>query len=1020
MRGERWPIRPVPAAAVLAIALSLGLFALQRVSLGPPGEQRAASATVTIEQAGMDSRRIECTITMPLEDAVAGIEGVAQIRSVSEYGRSRVTVIAAEGERWAGLSLALRDAVQRVSAGLPSSAQKPEIVSSALSQRPVFVASVRAEGRSQAELCEWVEREVKPSFARVAGVGEVEAGGGVAREVHVGVDPRKAALRGLSLAEVAGQIARQGVLAPAGSLVAGESKLTASLASRMGSLEELAALPISLPGGPAAVALSDIATVGHGLRERESISRVDGREAVVISVQSSGTANLIALSRGLRAEAARWESMGLGFDIILDQGGALERALRAIISSLLQGLAVVTALLPVFVREGRRILVLAVSLPLTGLIAVAALAAARVSLDQHVLSGLAVGIGTILDTGIIVSEQRSVRAVRSLAPSLAASLATTLIVLVPLLFLEFVSAGIRQVAIAIGLLLVVSFTIDMLFLPAFFLLDTHRVRPLLGGLHPLGGLRHGPFRLPAVLRGALRKARRRAIRGLHLLIELTIRRRRIVLAGAGVLVIGMGAAAVLAGKDFSSSVEDTAVYAHVEFEPGATIESVDERVLGCTRRLMGREGIQRVQSIARRGSAEMQVRYDPARTSRSRAAALLQEAGAGIPGGFLYLPDAGPQGGRGIEVAIRGDDDGVLRDLAGEAARLLDRAPGVRQVVLNFKAAPPALIVAVDYRRAAGFGVRTAEVAGALRWALHGPVALKWIEGDREMDLRVMEAGARQAGRSDILAVPVRNAAGAVRTVGSLAVLAVRAEGGKIFRTDRQRTVSLSVHSRGGRIDAAAARIRTALEGLRLPAGYAVELDREVRELDRSFRLLWAALGLSAVFVFIVLAGFGESLLAPLAVLSILPTSLAFPLIAYALLGEPLRVPLLVGFIMLSGMVVNNSILVIDAIRDRRRVFTGGEGEALRHVLHAAIRGRIRPLLITSVATIAGTIPLLFARTQGAGFLSALAFVVFWGMLGSLVSTILVVPAIAAAAPGLVPPRHTTATGSGKEPGWGE
>ena len=275
-----------------------------------------------------------------------------------------------------------------------------------------------------------------------------------------------------------------------------------------------------------------------------------------------------------------------------------------------------------------------------------------------------------------------------------------------------------------------------------------------------------------------------------------------------------------------------------------------------------------------------------------------------------------------------------------------------------------------------------------------------------------LQGGTRGATRADILAVPVRAMDGSVRLLGGLARLSVRPEGGKIFRTDRQRTVSLTVHLSRGSLDAAARRIRAALEGLRLPAGYAIEMDREVRELTQSFRLLWLALGLGVVFIFIVLAGFGESLVSPVAVLSILPPSLAFPVIAYATLGEPLRIPVLIGFIMLSGMVVNNSILVIDAIRGLRAVRATGKSSdqatapcPLRGALHRAIRGRLRPLLITSVATIAGTVPLLFARSQGTGFLSALAFVVFWGMLGSLASTILVVPALASAAPFLVRPR---------------
>ena len=258
--------------------------------------------------------------------------------------------------------------------------------------------------------------------------------------------------------------------------------------------------------------------------------------------------------------------------------------------------------------------------------------------------------------------------------------------------------------------------------------------------------------------------------------------------------------------------------------------------------------------------------------------------------------------------------------------------------------------------------------------------------------------------------MPVLGPDGSSRPLAGLARITERPEGGTIHRTDRQRTASLTVHTSGGSLDTAVRRIRAGLAGLRLPPGYAVEMDRQVRELDESFRRLWLALALSAVFIYIVLAVFGDSFASPLAVLSVLPPSLAFPVIACAALGQPLRVPVLIGFIMLAGMVVNNSILVIDAGRAvvmSARTTDGGPGArspgtVARAAMRRAVRGRARPLFVTSIATVAGTLPLLFARGQAGGFLFGLAFVVSWGMLGSLAATLLVVPALASAAPALL------------------
>jgi multidrug efflux pump subunit AcrB len=220
-------------------------------------------------------------------------------------------------------------------------------------------------------------------------------------------------------------------------------------------------------------------------------------------------------------------------------------------------------------------------------------------------------------------------------------------------------------------------------------------------------------------------------------------------------------------------------------------------------------------------------------------------------------------------------------------------------------------------------------------------------------------------------------------------------QGAKIYRLNRQRAVFLTLHTAGRGMDRAVEGIWKALGRVPLPKGYTFELDRELIRLAESFRLLWLALGFGALFLFIVLAALCESLTAPLLILSVLPTSLAFPVLVLFLFGEPIRIPVLVGLIMLCGMVLTNSILIVDELR-RRLNCPSPTAPALRirACMHLALRRRIRPLLITSSAAIVGTLPLLFTRAQGAGFMATLAFVVFWGIFGSLFSTLLVVPAL--------------------------
>jgi HAE1 family hydrophobic/amphiphilic exporter-1 len=981
-----WYGRPVTAAAILLAVLSLSSFFLLRLRLGPASEQRYSSFTVVLEHFGVDSRQIERTLTRPLEDAIAGIPGIIEMHCTSEYGKARVVVLSEAGAR-DSVFLRLRDAVERVYVGLPASVQKPQIISSSVSRRPVFVAALQAPGWRDEDLFQWAETRIKPSFQKIAGVGEVEIGGGEIREIHVRIDPQKAAQRGLAFPGVALQLQSQDLLLPAGALRSPDRELPIFLAGKLGKVENLARLPLCLPGG-GTLPLSQIAEAEYGAREKESISRVDGRQAVVISVQSSGTANLIAVSRALRAEAEGWRAKGLELQIILDRGKVLEQALFRLIRALLAGLLGIMLLLTLFIAELRRLAMLALSLPATGLLALGALAAAGLSLDEHILAGLAVGMGTIIGTAVILSGQHGAHGVRAAIPPLFSSLTCTMLILVPLFFLEFLSPGIRQVAIAIGLILLASFGLSLIFLPAFTLAGSDRERLAL---------------LPRARRVLGAHFKRKAVRGFQSLIGWVFRRRISLLAGGLVLTLGMVLALAASGKDFSPLIQDDSVFAHIELEPQATVESADERTLAYARELSAVPGVELIESIARSGSAEMAVRFDPARLSRERLARLMQAYGRRIPGGFAYLPEGSSLGERAVELAIIGEDDALLKQLAHAAALEISKGAWARQVVLNFKNPAPALILAVDHRKAAEYGLQTSDIAETLRWALHGPVALKWIDKDRELDLRVMERGSGTASRRSILRLPLVSSRGERLEVGSLVQPRMEPEGAKIYRLNRQRAVFLTLHVSGRGFEKKLQEIRRALGRISLPKGYAFELDREVIRLAASYRSLGLALGLVTLFLYIILAALSESLGAPLLILSMLPCSLAFPVLASFLLGQAVGIPILLGLIMLSGTVLTSSILIVGDIR-RRLAGLRPATQALRARtgIRLALRKWIQPLLITSCAAGVGMLPLLFTRVQGKSFTSALAFVMLWGVLGSLFSMLFILPSLCSLFPALL------------------
>jgi multidrug efflux pump subunit AcrB len=966
--------KPVAAATGLLIVVILSAALLVRARLGPSGQENGAAYTVIVEHFGVDAPEIERSITRPLEDALGGLPGLKALRALSDYGSSRVTVYLRPGAPARESYLQLRDAVDGVYGQLPGSVQKPRILSSGEEGRPVYIASVRSESIPVTDLATLLEKELKPALEKLEGAGEVEVGGGAPREIHVVLDEERAARAGLDAAAVARAIQSNELLAPLGPVREAGSELAVILSGRMGNIEGLRALHLAASGS--APALGSIARVEYTPRERDEVSRVNGAENAVVAVKGSGSANLLELSRAIHAETAQWQKRGLQFGVILDAGAELRKSLASILEAILFAVIVAAITLPLFVSGPRRVIVLSLSIPLIGLASAAAISAAGFSLDSYILSGLAVGIGTMVDTGIIIAgrgapgvpREKYFGEARRLIPALLSSALTTLIVLVPLMAIDFGGGGIRKVSMALAALMAVSFVLSCLFIPPYVVSAATGRRP-----GPIGRVMTG-------VRGSARAAAERIVTACGSRIAWPLA------CGAALAAIGAWGVATI-GIDMEPRPRADSIPVHLDCESGASIESVDTRAASFAARLRTLRGVTIVQSTARRGSAEMEVGFAPALVTRESLAAAIREQGQSIPGGFAYLPEGAGAAERTLEIAMTGDDDAVLKGYAIRAAQLLGNEKDVREIVLNFKEPADSYVFRVDPARAAAFGASAEAVASTLRWHLHGPVALKWIGGEREMDLRVMGRRESETTLAQLALVPVtvgRNApAVPVEATGSFSTVR---EGGKLYRLNRQRAVYLTAHVAAGDIRRIVGSVGHALGTMALAPGYAFDIGRELVEQADRFRTLWVTFVLCILLIYLVLGVLTESFLWPLVVLAVLPASITLPLIIMRLGGQRLVVPVLIGLIVLSGMAVNNSILIVDAYRSR-----GARGPL---AIRDAILSRLSALSATSAVTVLGHLPLLFAAGEGAAFMRSLAFVIIWGIVGSYAATILLVPGL--------------------------
>lgn len=983
MTGKRgWLERP---AAALCVTLGLCAVAAALVTGGGEGrpQRREASFSVTLRHYGVDAREMERTVAIPLEDALFSISGVKQVTTSSENGRVRAFV--RFGREISDRYEAVREAAQGVYESLPPSAQRPEIVSAHEARIPVWTAAV--SGAGDGSFSGLLERVVKPALEAVEGAGEVEIAGSGLPEIVIALKPEEAAARKLSASDVAAALGKNDILLPGGTLRDKDRDILIMVDGRYDDVLSLERVLIPREGG-VPVMLGDIAEIREQDREPDTLSRLNGKKAAVVSVMAGAGADLGTLSRMIREELEGL-ALPLEFEVLSDRGAEETAAYRSVLSAAVQGAAAV-ALMAVLLSSRKNTaargrlaaLICAVTVPLIGLISGALLKILGLTMDRVLLAGLAAGIGAAVDAAILGSERlggsRTIaegkQALARLKAPLISGSVTTIAALLPLAAMEFLAGGITSIAWAIASVTLVSLVMTLTLLPPLFLWEPS----------PPGVNEARPRR---------RHVPRGGFRFLAVLVWFCVNRPRTLLV-LGILVSAGGICALIfAGTDAGPEPSEDSVYAQVEFEGGLRAEETDRLLAVYAEGLKAHGGIKNIQTSARVGSGSVLINFDPKKLKTDLVRELAR--GKAVPGAFVYIPETSASE-RIWEITLSGEDDRKCRELAEEAARFCAALPMIRETVLNFKEGSKRLTLTPDRERFREAGVSFSAAADAVRRGVHGPVAYKRIGPQGETDVRVRGLGPETPPGTAVGGLPVfsgqgDSSGGVPLRLDSLMEGIEGREPASIRREDRRRAASFSIRTKPMDPRELRDQVMEALEKLELPPGYAVEFDREAIAAAEALSGTALFFLLALLFCYMVIAAANESFLLPLAVLSVVPPSLAIPALCLSAAGLPLSAASACAFVAVSGLAVNASVVTADEIR-----YVLGQGEqAGTGKIYRALRGRLPALMATSGTTIAGALPFLFLREGTNGIVRILSLVTVLGVGGSFVCSLTIIPALA-------------------------
>lgn len=988
-------------AYVLIVVFGIMGFTSLPLALMPDIELPMAVVYTTYSNAG--PQEVENMVTKTIESACASVSGMDEIQSLSSEGSSMVMVTFADGTDMDEAMVDLRGRIDRVKGFLPEDANAPMTMTIDVDAMPVMTVGLK--GADLAELQAIAEDDIQPALERIDGVASVDIAGGYENEIAIDTDADRLAGYGLSVSYIAQMLAAENVALPAGEVQSGDQSFSVRADGEFSSVSDIANTLIPLPTG-GTVRLSEVADVYVAPKEQTAIAKIGGEPCITISVNKQSDTNTLQVAE--RAKDALNEVTALqptlDWSLLMDQSDMINMTVDSVIQNIVFGVLLAAIVLFVFLRDLGATAVISMSMPICIISVFLIMQVFDITMNMMSLGGIAMGVGMIVDNSIVVLENifhyRSdgcdrftscVEGTKEVALSISASTLTTVAVFLPIGLSGGLSGMMfREFCITICSLLLASLLIALTLVPVlcYALLDR-------GGKYRM--------RMPDTGHDIADRPLMRKYKEL-LAHFITHRKKAIIISGA-MIVAFLGSIAI-AGVELMPQMDESMVAIGIEMPVGSDLEDVSamaDRAVD-----IALEQVPEIESIYySTGGASMSTtttansasitvnlvdKSDRDRTSQQVADDLrpyMQDlAGAEISVEASGTMDMSSMTGDAISVTLRGDDYEKLSQTAEQLAGELAALPGAIEVSSSASEQVPEVEITLNRANASRFGLTAAAIGQAVRGELSGQTATQLKVNGEEITVTVRGDSRAETSIDALKSVMIPTQTGGSVPLSLVANVDTVLAPQSINRLNQSRTVTIT----GGAADTVStAEMSQAVQGVldtfELPDGITYETGGEMEEMINTFTQLAYALVVALGLVYFVLASQFESFVMPVIIMTILPIGLLGSLFTLPLTGNKISMVAFIGVIMLAGTVVNSSIVLIDYMNIRRK-----RGEDKDTAILNACPRRVRPVLMTTLTTVLGLLPMVFSNGEGAEMMRPMAIVMITGMVVSTIVTLLFTP----------------------------
>jgi len=1005
----------VTTTMLTMIVVVLGFIAYMNLGLDLFPDIEYPTVSVITVYRGAASEDIENTITKPLEEFINSVSRVKKVDSISIEGSS---VIMVEFEWGTNLDFAaqdIRDQIGLYRNYLPEEATDPLVLKFSMSQFPIIFYGITANMPAY-ELKQLIEDEVAGRLERIDGVASAQVFSMDIREIVVDVDKSALEALNLSLDQILLALNMENLNLPAGHIVERHSDFSLRTVGEFKSLDDICQTIVGVTSTGQPIYLTDVAEVKDTLKETRFRSRIQGQKGVFLLINKRSGANSVVTTDAVKKELAKIRKTlppDIEFFTAMDQSDIIKRVIRRTGSNALVGGILAVFFIFIFLRNWRPTVAISLAIPLSIIATFIAFYLAGYTINLLTLGGLALGVGMLVDNAIVVIEniyrhleegedrEKAAKVGASeVGMAITASTLTTIAVFFPMVFAHGIVGKLtRGLALAIAFSLFASLFIALTVVPmvASVLFKKNRSKKLAG-----------KNRQKREFEGAKNFYRK--------VLFKALRRRWLVLGTAFSLLVVSLAVVPFLGTEFMPDMDRDMIVLKVKTPVGTSLDETD-RVVAMVEELLSQEpevSIVTAQdgSQAEENPADMVggtstsgthegliwVGLVPKKERKHTDAQILERIRRKLPKlknvkfEAVDIAQAMISGAQApVEIKIFGKDIEKLKQIANNVVNRIRNVEGLRDLTHTLAEGKPEYHIRVNRQEASRYGLTVSQVANTIQTASLGKVATRYREGDEEIDIRVRFKKADRDSLDDIKNIPLLTPLKNVIPLNQVAEISPGVGPIRITRENQSRVVTVTANIAGRDLGSVIRDVKKRLSPIErsLPAGYFVEFGGEYEQMQEAFLIIAGAFALAVLLVYMIMASQFESFVHPFVIMFTIPLAIIGVILALLITGKTINLPVLVGFVMLGGIAVNNGIVMVDYINQLKR--RGIEK------IEAILQGcavRLRPVLITAFTTILGMTPMALSTSSGAEMRAPMAITVIGGLVTTTFLTLFIVPII--------------------------